>query len=169
MQENQSLLYTQVQHIFSFLWRNGPFIDYIFQKSFLFSIPRSFQIWRVLKMISFVVLLLMAIHMSHTANPERYIEKTSFTNRNFDSRETSETESPENYYYKERRETSEDNPAKLSDSSSSFDDYIPKKYYVSREDFQNLELSLFDDHEPKKYYTKRAIREDDKEVRILYF
>ena len=122
-------------------------------------------------MISFVVLLLMAIHVSHTANSERYIDKKSFTNRNFDSRETSETESPETYYYKERRETSVegDNPAKLSDSLSSFDNYVPKKYYVSREDFQNLELSLFDDHEPKKFYTKRAIREDDKEVSILYF
>ena len=114
----------------------------------------------------------MAINVSHTANPERYIDKTSFTNRNFDSRrETSETESPENYYYKERRETSEggDNPAKLIDSSASIDDYTPKKYYVSREDFQNLELSLSDNHELKKYYTKRAIREDEKEARILYF
>jgi len=123
-------------------------------------------------MISYVVLLLMAINVSHTANPERYIDKTSFTNRNFDSRrETSETESPENYYYKERRETSEggDNPAKLIDSSASIDDYTPKKYYVSREDFQNLELSLSDNHELKKYYTKRAIREDEKEARILYF
>ncbi len=117
----------------------------------------------MLTMISVIVMLMMTVQLSHTANPERYIYKTSLTNRNFDS----ESESPTKYFYKERRETPVygEDPAKESyyvkrEVKESIDDYTPKKYYVSREEFNNM----FDDHEPKKYYTKRAIREDEREV-----
>ncbi len=106
---------------------------------------------------------MITAQLSDSANPERY---SSFMKRSFDSQETSETESASKYYYKESEETpeEEESPAQDVSSASTEDDYTPKKYYVSREDFNNMDLSMFDDHETKKYYVKRAIREDEREV-----